>query len=89
MPSMTAIPNKAIKPIAAETLNGVPVSEDAADHRHGDNRYAQEGIGQRGEVDVEQYANQQDSQGDNHLEAFDCVLKVAEFADPFQAIARG
>jgi hypothetical protein len=29
MPSITAIPNKAIKPIAAETLNGVPVSKSA------------------------------------------------------------
>ncbi len=29
MPSMTAIPNNAMKPIAAETLNGVPVSNSA------------------------------------------------------------
>ena len=29
MPSMTAIPNNAIKPIAAETLKGVPVTKSA------------------------------------------------------------
>src|SRR5262249_8320963 len=63
--------------------------EDSADHRHGDDRYAQQGIGQRGEVDVQQYANQQDRQGDNYPEALDRVLKVAGFADPFQAIACG
>src|SRR5262249_1740663 len=76
--------------IAAETLNAVPVSkrEDAADHGHGDDRYAQQSIGQRGEVDVQQYANQQDRQRHNHPQAFDCILKIAKFADPFQAIAR-
>ena len=29
MPSMAAIPNRATKPIAAETLNAVPVSSSA------------------------------------------------------------
>src|SRR5262249_36030215 len=72
----------------AERRAGEQEREDSADHRHGDNRYAQEGIGQRGEIDVQQYANEQDSQGDNHPEALDRVLEVAEFADPFQAIPR-
>src|SRR5262249_11799956 len=73
----------------AERSAGEQEREDSADHRHGDDRYAQEGIDQRGEIDVKQYANQQDSQGDNHPEALDGVLEVAEFADPFQGIACG
>src|SRR5262249_38959167 len=80
--------NKADRCRNAERGAGEHEREDAADHRHGDDRYAQEGIGQRGEVHVQQYANEQDSQGDNHPEALDRVLEVAEFADPFQAIPR-
>jgi hypothetical protein len=52
MPSITAIPNKAINPIAADTLKraGEKEGKDAANHGHGDYRHAEESVGQRGEV---------------------------------------
>src|SRR5262249_48151567 len=43
------------RPVAGEQER-----EDSGDHRQGNDHYAQEGIGQRGEVDVQQYADQQD-----------------------------
>ena len=62
MPSMAAMPNRATKPIAAETLNGVPVStqrEDAADQRHGNDAGGQQHVDQRAEIHVQQQADQQ------------------------------
>ena len=49
MPSMAAIPNSATKPIAEETLNGVPVDpqrEDAAHQRHRDHARGQQRVAQ-------------------------------------------
>ena len=48
MPSIAEMPNSATKPIAAETLNGVPVitqREDAADQRHRHHAGRQQHIG--------------------------------------------
>src|SRR5262249_7427163 len=90
MPSMTAMPNKAIKPIAAETLNAVPVRRSAKTPPI----IAMGMTAMPRRVSVKEakltYSNMPiSSQGDNHPEALDCVLKVAEFADPFQALACG
>ena len=49
MPSIAAMPNSATKPIAADTLNGVPVStqrEDAADQRHRNHAGGQQRVAQ-------------------------------------------
>jgi hypothetical protein len=87
---MTAIPNNAIKPIAAETLNGVPVSKSAKTPPI----IAMGMTAMPRRVSVKEakltYSNVPISRivrGDNHPEALDRVLEVAEFADPFQAIA--
>src|SRR5215467_10831462 len=88
---MTAIPNKAIKPIAAETLNAVPVSKSAKTPPI----MAMGMTAMPSRVSVNEaklmYSNMPIStivSGHNHPEAFDCILKIAKFADPFQAIAR-
>ena len=63
MPSMAAIPNRATKPIAAETLNGVPVRNSAKMppiRAIGMTLAASSVSRQRAEVDIEQKQDQPD-----------------------------
>ena len=57
MPSIAAMPNSATKPMAADTLNGVPVDqqrENAAHQRHRNHARRQQRIAQRAEIQVQQ-----------------------------------
>ena len=57
MPSITEMPNSAMKPIAAETLNGLASQDqrqNAADHRHRDDAQDQQRLPQGVEMDIEQ-----------------------------------
>ena len=52
MPFMAAMPNRATKPMAAETLNGMPAEvkrEDAADQRHRDGAAGKQRVAQGAE----------------------------------------
>ncbi len=90
IPSIAEMPNSATKPIAADTLNGVPVrnsAKDAADQRHRHHARRQQRVGQRAEIDEQQHADQRQAQRHDNRQALDRVLQFAELADPFEAVA--
>ena len=90
MPFMAAIPNRAMKPIAAEMLNGVPVTASAnippisaiGYHAHGDER-----IFHRFEVQIQKQADKKNADRHHDFEARDGVLQIAELANPFKVIS--
>src|SRR3982074_2610087 len=86
MPSITAIPNKAINPIAADTLNGVPVTKSAKTPP-----IMAMGITATPRrvsvVDVQKHADKEDSHRHDNPQALDCILEVAKLASPLQAVA--
>ena len=91
MPSITEMPNSAMNPIAAETLNGMPhheQRENAADHRHRDDAHGQQRVRHRAEIDPQQQRDQREAERHHDLEPRDRVLQVAELADPFQPRSR-
>src|SRR5262249_36888756 len=91
MPSITEMPNSAINPIAAETLNGMCSTNNAKTPptpRHGDTAHGQERVRQRAKIDPQQERDQGQRDGHHAPEASDRILQIAEFADPFEARAR-
>ena len=92
MPSMAAMPNSATKPIAAETLNGVPVRNSAKMPpiiAIGMTLAASSMSVTDAEVDVQQQADQHDAERHDDGEPLQRFLQIAELADPFQAVAAG
>ena len=90
MPSMAAMPNKATKPIAEETLNGVPVIHSAKMppiSAIGITLAASSASRKAAEIQVQQQHDQRDRQRHGHAQARDGLLQIAEFADPLEAVA--
>ena len=91
MPFITDTPNKAMNPMAAETLNGTPVrteTNDAADDSHRNNAHGEQRIAQRTKINPQQQRNQPECNWHYDFQSRDCVLKIAELANPFQPRAR-
>ena len=90
MPSIAAMPNSATKPIAAETLNGVPVTNSAK-------MPPISAIGitlaassvSLSEPKLRYSSRQISSEAERHhdRQPLQRVLQVAEFADPFEPVA--
>ena len=90
MPSIAAIPNSATKPIAAETLNAVPVitkCKDTAHQGHGDHAGGEQRVGERAEIDVKQKPISRIESGTIRARRWIASCELAELAHPFQAVA--
>ena len=82
------MPNSAIKPIAADTLNGIAVTNSASTPpiiAMGMTLMASKVSDNRAEIDPEQQRDHDETERHDDLEAADGILQVAEFADPFHS----
>ena len=91
MPSITAMPNSAMKPIAADTLNGMPDDqqpEHAAEDRHRDHAHGEQRVDHRAEIEEQQHRDQREADRHHDRQPLDGVLQIAELADPFDPRSR-
>ena len=91
MPSITAMPNSAMKPIAAETLNGMPVIKRPSTPPKiaiGITLMANSVSTIEPKLKNSSTRDQREADRDHDREPLDGVLQIAELADPFDARAR-